>query len=68
MAKYLKQSVDRLDISEISINILKEKKIDTLGKLSNYSKNKLNSFDLLPNEINKIEIELELLGITLRNN
>lgn len=64
--KYTKQYVDRLDVSEKAINKLKENKITTLGKLSKYSKTDLKNMELLQNEINKIEIELELLGLGLK--
>ena len=45
---------------------LKENKITTLGELSKYKKSQLKDMGLLQNEINKIEVELELLGLTLK--
>ena len=64
--KYIKQYVDRLDVSEQALNILKENKITTLGNLSNFSKTDLKNMGLLQNETNKIEVELELLGLGLK--
>lgn len=65
--KYIKQSIERLDIPVEKIDILKGKKIKTLGDLCNYSKTDLKSFNLSSNEINKIQIELQLLGLNLKN-
>ena len=65
--KYIKQSIERLDIPVEKIDILKGKKIKTLGDLCNYSKTDLKSFNLSSNEINKIQIELQLLGLKLKN-
>lgn len=64
--KYFKQFVDRLDINQNAIEKLKENKIITLGKLSDYKKSQLKEMGLLQNDINKIEVELELLGLTLK--
>ena len=65
--KYIKQSIERLDIPVEKIDLLKEKNIKTLGDLKNYSKTDLKSFNLSSNEINKIQIELQLLGLNLKN-
>lgn len=64
--KYIKQYVDRLDVSEQALNILKENKITTLGNLSNFSKTDLKNMGLLQNETSKIEVELEMLGLGLK--
>lgn len=64
--KYFSQFVDRLDVNQKALDILKENEINTLGKLSNYKKSQLKDMGLLQNEINKIEVELELLGLTLK--
>ena len=64
--KYFKQFVDRLDVNQKAIDTLKENEINTLGTLSNYKKSQLKDMGLLQNEINKIEVELELLGLTLK--
>ena len=64
--KYFKQFVDRLDVNQKALDTLKENKITTLGELSKYKKSQLKDMGLLQNEINKIEVELELLGLTLK--
>ena len=64
--KYFSQFVDRLDVIQKAIDTLKENNINTLGTLGNYSKTQLKDFGLLQNEVNKIEVELELLGLTLK--
>lgn len=64
--KYFYQFVDRLDVNQKAIDTLKENEITTLGSLSNYKKSQLKDMGLLQNEINKIEVELELLGMTLK--
>lgn len=64
--KYFYQFVDRLDVNQKAIDTLKEHEINTLGTLSNYKKSQLKDMGLLQNEINKIEVELELLGLTLK--
>ena len=64
--KYINQNIERLDIPVSEINILKDKNIKTLGNLCNYSKTDLRQFNILPNNINKIQIELQLLGLNLK--
>lgn len=64
--KYVNQKIERLDIPVSEINILKDNKIDTLGNLCKYSKTDLKQFDLQTNNINKIQIELQLLGLNLK--
>lgn len=65
--KIKNQSINRLDIKDSAIKVLNENKINTIGKLCNYSKNELRNIGLLPNETNKIEIELQLIGLNLKN-
>ena len=64
--KYFKQFVDRLDVNQKALDRLKENEITTLGELSSYKKSQLKDMGLSQNEINKIEVELELLGLTLK--
>lgn len=67
-AKYEKQSIDRFTfISEKMLNILKNNKIDTLGKLSKKTRANLKNLGFENFEINKIDIELQLLGLGLKN-
>ncbi len=65
--KYYKQYVDRLDVNVNIIDKLKENKITTLGALSNYKKSDLRNFGIDGADINKIETELELLGLSLKD-
>lgn len=64
--KYIKQNIERLDIPVSEINILKENNIITLGNLCNYTKTDLKALDLKQSNINKIQIELQLLGLNLK--
>lgn len=65
--KLKKQSINRLDIKDSIINVLNENRIDTLGNLCEHSKTELKNIGLLPNETNKIEVELQLMGLNLKN-
>jgi DNA-directed RNA polymerase alpha subunit len=63
-SKYLKQSIDTLEVNRNVIDTLKKNNINTLGELSTYRKSELKGFGLLTSEVN--EIELELLGLSLK--
>ena len=65
--KISKQNIDRLNISDNSIKILKNNKIITIGQLCKKSKNDLRKLDILQFDIKKIETELQLLGLNLKN-
>ena len=64
--KYFNQYIDRLDVNQNALEKLKEHKTITLGNLSNYKKSQLKDMGLQTNEINKIQVELELLGLALK--
>ena len=64
--KYFNQYIDRLDVNQNALEKLKANEIITLGKLSKYKKSQLKDFGLQQNEISKIEVELELLGLSLK--
>lgn len=64
--KMSKQKIERLDISDSAMNILKENKITTIGQLCKKSKTDLRDIQLVQNDVNKIEIELQLLGLDLK--
>lgn len=64
--KYTKQKVERLDIPISQIDILKQNKIQTLGELCKYSKTDLKEMNIDVKYINKIQIELQLLGLDLK--
>ena len=66
-SKYLKQSIDTLEVNRNVIDTLKKNNINTLGELSTYRKSELKGFGLLTSEVNKVEIELELLGLSLKD-
>lgn len=65
--KLIKQNIDRLDISDNAIKILKDNKIITLGQLCKKSKSDLKKIEILQCDIKKIETELQLLGLNLKN-
>ena len=64
--KYDNQNVDRLDVSCRIIDILKDNKIKKLSQLAKKSKRDLRELGLENQEINKIDIELQLLGLSLK--
>lgn len=65
--KISKQSIDRLDIGTNPINILKENNIRTIGQLCKKAKGDLKKLGIEQFEVNKIDIELQLLGFNLKN-
>lgn len=66
-SKYNNQSINRLDVEEKILKILEANNINTLGKLCGKTKSNLKEYDLTQAQINKIEIELQLLGLNLKN-
>ena len=66
--KVQKQSIHRLDISENIIGVLENNNIQNIGQLCRNTKTDLKKLELGQNDIGKIEIELQLLGLNLRNN
>ena len=50
------------------LNILKDNKVTTLGQLSRNTRTNLKDFGFEHYEINKIDIELQLLGKKKKNN
>ena len=66
MDKVLKQSIERIDINVCIINLLKENGIKTIKDLCGKSKMDLRELTLSIQEINKIQIELQLLGLNLK--
>ncbi len=66
--KYKKQSIERFEfISEDNLNKLKQENVNTLGELSNKTRIDLKKYGFENVEINKIGIELQLLGLNLKN-
>lgn len=66
MKKILKQSIDRIDINVNILNLLKENGIKTISDLCHQSKTDLKNLTLSFEEINKIQVELQLMGLNLR--
>lgn len=64
--KYTKQKIERLDIPVSQIDILKQNKINTLGELCRHTKTELKEMNIDVKYINKIQIELQLLGLNLK--
>jgi len=66
--KLLKQDINRLNLNDNAVDILKQNEIISIGQLCKKTKSNLKNIKLTQNEINKIEIELQLLGLNLKNN
>lgn len=65
--KYEKQSIHRFDfITEKNLETLEKNNIKTLGELSNKTRTDLKKYGFENYEINKIDIELQLLGMNLK--
>lgn len=65
--KLFSQSIRRLDLEDKILDILENNDIRTLGVLCGKTKTELKKIGLTQNQINKLEIELQLLGLVLRN-
>ena len=65
--KYLEQNIERLDVEIRIIDILKNNKIKKIQELCKLSKTDLKEMDIKQKEAEKIKIELQLLGLDLRN-
>lgn len=65
--KYSKQSIDRfLFVKEEMLAKLKQDNVKTLGQLSKKTRTDLKNYGFESSEINKIDIELQLLGLSLK--
>ena len=62
----IEQSIDRLDISCKTIDMLKENNIKKISQLVKKSRTNLKELGLDNFEITKIDIELQLLGLGLK--
>ena len=66
--KYDKQSVDRFTfIKEEDLIQMKNNNIKTLGQLSKHTRTELKNLGFENFEINKIDLELQLLGLGLKD-
>lgn len=66
--KLLNQNIDRLNISCKTIELLKDKQIILLKELCTKTKTNLKNLGISTQEINKIEVELQLIGLNLKLN
>ncbi len=66
--KLLNQNIDRLNISCKTIELLKDKQIILLKELCTKTKTNLKNLGISTQEINKIEVELQLIGLNLKSN
>jgi len=65
--KYLSQSIDRFTfLKDDRLKILKKNNVKTLGQLSNKTRTDLKHYGFEKYEIDKIDIELQLLGLGLK--
>ena len=66
--KYEKQFIDRFTfIKEEKLTQMKNNNIKTLGQLSKHTRTDLKNLGFESPEINKIDIELQLLGLGLKS-
>lgn len=65
--KYENQSINRLDIKDTIIRILEDNKITTLGQICSKSKTDLKKLYLTQKQVDTIEIQLQLIGLNLKN-
>lgn len=66
--KIQNQSIERLDISLNTIETLKKHKITIIKQLCGKTKTYLKNLGLTSDDTNKVEIELQLLGLNLKTN
>lgn len=66
--KLLNQNIDRLNIFCKTIELLKDKQIILLKELCTKTKTNLKNLGISTQEINKIEVELQLIGLNLKSN
>lgn len=66
--KYLTQNIDRLDIPTRAIDLLKENGIEKIEQLCDKKRTYLKNLGLNSIEIDKLVIELQLLGLNINSN
>lgn len=66
--KIQNQSIERLDISSNVIETLKMHKITIIKQLCGKTKAYLKNLGITSDDTNKLEIELQLLGLNLKTN
>lgn len=65
--KLINQRINRLNMDDYLVNIFEKEDIRTLGELSSKSKKEIKSYGITQETVNKLEIELELLGLCFKN-
>lgn len=63
-----KESIKMFNINDKLINKLNQNNIETVGQLCKQTKTDLRNIDLMNKDIHKLEIELQLVGLNLKNN
>ena len=67
MDKLLKQNIERIEIKDEVLNILKDNNIILLNDLCNKKKKDLKALGIEYPVINDIELQLQLLGLRFKN-
>ena len=65
--KIYNQNIIRLNMPQKVMDILNRKDISTIGELCSYSKSDLQKININGDEIKDISIQLQLMGLNLRN-
>lgn len=66
--KIMKNSVDKLQISQNAINILKKNNIQDIEQLCKQTRKALKEMNILQIDIRDIVLSLQLVGLDLKNN
>lgn len=65
--EYLMKKIDIIDIPKEIKDLLKQNNVVTINDLCSKTKNELKQIRLSFSEINKIQVEVQLLGLNLKN-
>ncbi len=63
-----KQSIEKLEVSNSAIEILKRNKIRNISQLCKRTRTELKEIGIGQKDIRDIEISLQLVGLDLKNN
>lgn len=64
--EYLEKEIDIIDLPKEIIALLKQNEVKTIEDLCSKTKTDLKNMRLSFSEINKIQVEIQLLGLNLR--